>query len=94
LESPSLRSAFQIGLITPIRERRTFPTGRGLDEGDLWLFYVVPGKNVALAYSDEGYGVMGIRWGLVDLHGDEYGTSGGWYYSLRDLLVDSGYFKT
>src|SRR5688572_14603735 len=94
LESPRLRSEVQQGLITPVRERRIFQTGNGDAQGDLWLFFIVPGRTVALAYSDEGYGSLGIRWGLVFLHSDQYGDSGGWYTSLRDLLVDSGYFDT
>ena len=51
------------------------------------------GPRVALAYSDEEYGSLGLRWGLVFIDSDEYGDSGGWYYSLRDLLLDSGYFE-
>lgn len=93
LESPRLRSQVQHGLITPERQRRMYSTEAGTAQGDLWIFYVVPGRNVALAYSDEGYASSGMRWGLVFVDSDEYGTSGGWYNSLRDLLVDSGYFE-
>lgn len=93
LESPRLRSEVRCGLITPVHERRTFQTGSGDAQGDLWLFFVVPNRNVALAFSDEGYGLLGMRWGLVFVNSDQYGGSGGWYNSLRDLLVDSGYFE-
>jgi hypothetical protein len=93
LDSPKLRTEVQRGLLTPIRERRVFLTENGDAEGDLWLFYKVPGRRIALAYSDEGYGSLGMRWGLVVTDSDEYGDSGGWYNSLRDLLVDSGYFE-
>jgi hypothetical protein len=92
LESPDLRSAVKQGLITPIRERRIFQTSNGDAQGDLWLFFMVPDRKVALAYSDEGYGSLGMQWGLVFVDSDQYGDSGGWYNSLKDLLVDSGYF--
>lgn len=93
LESPRLRSQVQRGLTTPVLERRTYPTETGRAQGDLWIFFIVPDRDVALAYSDEGYASYGMRWGLVGVNEDEYGTSGGWYDSLRDLLVDSGYFE-
>ena len=92
LESRRLKNELQRGLLTPIRERRIFQTGSGDAEGDLWLFFIIPGRRVALAYSDEGYGSLGMRWGLVFVDNDQYGDSGGWYNSLRDLLADSGYF--
>jgi hypothetical protein len=93
LESPHLRSQVQRGLITPVLERRTFQTESGDAQGDLWIFFIITDQNVALAYSDEGYGLLGMRWGLVFVQNDQYGASGGWYNSLRDLLVDSGYFE-
>lgn len=93
LEPPRLQSAVHRGLITPIRERRSYQTGSDDAQGDLWLFLRVPGHRVGLAYSEEGYGLMGMRWGLVFLNEDQYGGSGGWYNSLGDLLVDSGYFE-
>jgi hypothetical protein len=93
LDSHRLRSEIQRRIITPVLERRFFQTGTGDAQGDLWLFLILQDRNVALAYSDEGYGSLGMRWGLVFLHGDQYGDSGGWYNSLRDLLVDSGYFE-
>jgi hypothetical protein len=94
LESPRLRSRILQGLITPICERRTCPTDRGEAQGDLWIFLIVPGhEDLALAYSEEGYGSIGICWGLVLVHDDQYGSSGNWYLSLYGLLVESGYFE-
>src|SRR5262249_47752726 len=66
LESPHLRYALLSGLITPIREQRAFWSRSGDAHGDLWVFFIIPRrKNVAIAYSDEGYGLLGDRWGLV-----------------------------
>lgn len=94
LESPRLRAEIHRGMITPIREQRVFQTGSGGAEGDLWLFFIVASGKVALAYSDEGsHGSSELRWGLVFVDSDQYGDSGGWYNSFRDLVVDSGYFK-
>jgi hypothetical protein len=92
LDSPEWRMELERGLLTPIRERRVFATESGDAEGDLWLFYKVPGHRVALAYSDEGYASLGMRWGLVFVDSDAFGDSGGWYGSLGGLLLDSGYF--
>lgn len=93
LESPSLRSQISKGLIAPIRERRTFATDGGEAQGELWIFYKVPGHDVALAYSQQGYDTLPkVQWGLVGVNDDSYGSSGGWYLSLKGLLVDSGYF--
>ncbi len=93
LDSPKWRTELERGLLTPVRERRIFPTESGVAEGELWLFYKVPGHSVGLAYSDEGYGSLGLRWGLVFIDSDEFGDSGAWYDSLGGLLLDSGYFE-
>jgi hypothetical protein len=93
LDSAKWRTELERGLLSPIRERRVFQTGNGDAEGDLWLFYMVPGRKIALAYSDEAYGLLGMCWGLVFVNSDDFGCSGGWYNSLRDLLADSGYFE-
>jgi hypothetical protein len=94
LESPGHRSKLLKGLMPPVRERRTFSTTGGDAQGDLWLFFVIPSrKEVALAYSDEGYGLLGRRWGLVFAHSDLYGDFDAWYNSLEHLLIDnSPYF--
>jgi hypothetical protein len=101
LESPRLRSELRSGLITPpVRERRVFIAQKafcgfsGTAEGDLWLFFIIPSRpSVALAYSEEGYALMGLHWGLVGVGSPGYGSSDGWYESLFDLLVDSGHYE-
>jgi hypothetical protein len=92
LKSLHLRSEVLNGLLEPpMCQRRTCLTDKGEAQCDLWIFYIVPDKDIALAYSEEGYGAIGIRWGLVFLHNDEYGSSDSWYSSLHGLLVESGY---
>jgi hypothetical protein len=100
LESPRLRSELLNGLITPpVRQRRVFIAQKafwaysGTAEGDLWLFFIMPNQPcVAFAYSEEGYALLGRRWGLVNPDSPGYGTSDSWYESLIDLLLDSGHF--
>jgi hypothetical protein len=93
LESAHLRDQVLKGLIAPACERRTFQSDRGDAKGDLWIFFIVPGRDVALAYSDEGYAIVDARWGLVFVHDEQYGSSGNWVSSLEGLLKDSGYFE-
>ena len=88
-----VRSMVTNCLTTPRVERRFFATDGGEAEGDVWIFLIVPGQeDLALAYSDEGYGEMGICWGLVFAETDQFGSSGNWYLSLEGLLQESGYF--
>lgn len=95
LEPSHLRSQVLRGWIAPQRQRRTYAIEAGMAHGDLWIFHVVSGGKIALAYSDEGfYASHGKRWGLVFVDSDDYGGSGGWYDSLRDLVIDLGYFQT
>jgi hypothetical protein len=103
LDSPRLRSEILSGLITPpVRERREFFAPKafwadnGTAEGDLWIFFIIPSRpSVALAYSDEGYALLGRPWGLVRVGSSVYGEADDcWYESLTDLLGDSGYFVT
>jgi hypothetical protein len=96
LESVHLRDQLLAGLITPVRERRTYPTGHGETQGDLWIFYVIPGRDIALAYSEDGYGLSGLHWGLIGTTSREsrgYGSSGNWSSSFEALLEDSGHFE-
>jgi hypothetical protein len=92
LTSSRLTSQLKRGLIAPVRERRVFQTDSGDAQGDIWIFFLIPGRDTALAYSEEGYGVSGMPWGLVFQRTDQYGSSGSWYRSLTELLEDSGYF--
>src|SRR5919202_1577129 len=90
LKSARIRCELLEGLISPIRQRRTFQTAHGDAEGDLWLFFIVPNRDVGLAYSEDGYGALGLPWGLVHVLGSDYGGSGAWYSSLNDLVNESG----
>jgi hypothetical protein len=91
LESPHLRLALLSGLITPVREQRAFWSRSGDAHGDLWVFFIIPRrKNVGIAYSEEGYGLLGDRWGLVFVDSVHYGDRDVWYPSLADLLAENG----
>jgi hypothetical protein len=94
LESPHLRSVLLGGLIDPICERRAFWSRSEDAYGDLWVFFIIPRrKNVALAYSDDGYGLSGDRWGLVLVDSAHYGDRDVWYPSLEAMLTaNSPYF--
>ncbi len=99
LDFPHLRSELLKYLITPpLRERRVFVATKafwshsGTAEGDVWLFVMIPGQQIAFAYSNEGYALLGRRWGLVWAEQLHYGDPDVWYESLIDLVVDSGYF--
>ena len=98
LGSPRIRSELLKGLITPPqRERWKYvPKGfwqSGFAEGDVWLFFIIPNQpTVAFAYSEEGYALLGWRWGLVSAEHAHYGAPDDWYGSLSDLVVESGYF--
>ena len=95
LELPHLRSLLLTGLFTPIRERRTYYTDHGEAQGDVWRFFTIPRRNtVSLAYSDEGYGLSGRRWGLVFIGSDIYGDFDAWYDSLESLVGENSlYFE-
>jgi hypothetical protein len=100
LESPHLQSELLKSLITPpLRERRAFAPQKafwpssGTAEGDVWLFFIIPSQpSIALAYSEEGYALLGRRWGLVWAERPTYGAADSWYESLIDLIVESGCF--
>lgn len=95
LKSPSVRSKLLGGLINPICQRRRFFSMNEKEEGLLWLFYVIPSrKNIALAYSSEGYGLKGSRWGLVFVDSSHYGDSDAWYDTLNDLLRENELYFT
>jgi hypothetical protein len=98
IDNPKLRSKLFESLIDPPRlERRFFvrvgaePIGK--DVGDVWLFLTLPNQRVGLAYSVEGYAVLGRKWGLIWLDQPHYGDPVSWYESLIDLIEDSGYFQ-
>lgn len=93
LEFPTLRTALLDAMASPRKETRIFQTGRGDDQADLWIFHEIPKRKVGLAYSEGGYGLSGLPWGLVFLQSDEYGGSGSWYSTLELLLAESGYFE-
>jgi len=71
-------------------------TASGDAPGDLWLFFIIPSRRtVGLAYSDEGYGSAGMRWGIVFVESNFYGDFDAWYESLESLLVDNlSYFES
>src|SRR5215204_6249581 len=87
LESPRLRSELLSGLINPpIRERGAFFVQTafcGTAEGDYWIFFIMPSQpGVVFAYSEEGYALLGRRWGLVGVGTPGYGVADNWYESL------------
>jgi hypothetical protein len=88
----AVRDAIAAWRFAPRCEQRVCPSSGGVQLGRLWVFARRPGDNVCLAYSDEGYGALGICWGLVFEASDKYGSSGNWYTSLQELVDDCGYF--
>lgn len=93
LDSSELQATLQQGMVVPSSQTRTYQAEHGDREGILWIFFPIPEHNVALAYSEDGYGLEGLPWGLIFLRSSEYGSSGSWYQTLQGLVMDSGYFE-
>lgn len=99
LESSRIRSELLKGLINPPRRERWkyLPQkgywDSGLAEGDVWVFLIIPTRpSIGFAYSQEGYALVGRRWGLVWVEHPHYGAPDEWYESLGDLIIDAGNF--
>lgn len=82
-------------LLIPIREqKRTWEWDDRNTAYSIWLVADIRHRNVAIAYSDAGYGLLGKPWGLVflgDVDGSVTGTDDAWYRTLEDCLRDYGF---
>ncbi len=52
LESESLRLKLLNGMVGPILQQRSYPTGYGESYGDIWIFYIILNQNIALDTED------------------------------------------
>lgn len=80
------RRAVEALLCAPFLQHRVWNWNAG-QVVPVWVFALVPGRELVLAYSTAGYG---DPWGLLDVDDDSLGMDSQWYLYLEDAAADGG----